>query len=285
MDQEQRRGLVLGGGGVAGIAWEYGVLAALEDPGIDLNAADVVVGTSAGSVVGAALRHGAVQQAYAGQSVPVEAESPEMAGFDVQELMGVFAAAQQEADETSALALIGQYALTVPQERMPEEVRVAMLVSQLASQEWPDRALRVTAVDARTGEFVVYDAEAGAPLARAIMASCSIPGVGPTMPIDDRLLMDGGIRSGTNADVASDCDRVIVIACNPEPERSATGPTLVQAVAQLEANGSVLLIGADDASRTAFGPNPLLMSSRTGSAAAGYAQGSALADEVARFWG
>jgi len=283
MSDRKPRGLVLGGGGVAGIAWEYGLLAALEERGVDLNDADVVVGTSAGSVVGTALRSDAVRAMYDSQFVPIETEAAEMAGFDVQELMAVFAEAQQETDDTAARALIGRYALTVPQERMPEATRIAMLESQLPSRDWPERVLRVTAVDAETGAFVVYDARAGAPLGRAIMASCSIPGVGPTMPIGGRLLMDGGIRSGTNADVADDCDRVIVIACNPEPERSATGPTLAETVAT-RASGSTFVIEADQASRAAFGPNPLLMSSRAGSAEAGFAQGTALAEELAAFW-
>jgi NTE family protein len=220
---------------------------------------------------------------YDAQSVPVETEAAEMAGFDVQALMAVLAEAQEVTDDTAARALIGRYALTVPQDRMPEAVRIAMLESQLPAREWPDRTLRVTAVDAETGAFVVYDARAGAPLGHAIMASCSIPGVGPTMPIGDRLLMDGGIRSGTNADVADDCGRVIVIVCNPEPERSTTGPTLGEVVTA-RADGSTLIIEADEASRIAFGPNPLLMSSRAGSAAAGHAQGAAIPEEVAAFW-
>src|SRR5215469_7069199 len=49
----ERRGLVLGGGGITGIAWEIGVVAGLAEAGIDLSSPDVVVGTSAGSVVGA----------------------------------------------------------------------------------------------------------------------------------------------------------------------------------------------------------------------------------------
>jgi NTE family protein len=50
------RALVLGAGGNAAIAWEVGVLAGLLDVGIDVRTADVVIGTSAGSVVGAPQR-------------------------------------------------------------------------------------------------------------------------------------------------------------------------------------------------------------------------------------
>jgi NTE family protein len=284
MADGMRRGLVLGGGGVAGIAWEYGVLAALRDAGIELNDANVVVGTSAGSVVGTALRQGSAQEAYESQLLPVEDEPEGAAGFDVAGFMGVIAAAQQESDEAAARALIGRYALQVPQDQLPEAARIAMIETQLASTAWPDRTLRIPAIDAETGELVVYDAAAGVPLAAAVMASCSVPGVWPTMPVAGRLMTDGGIRSGTNADLASGNDRVLIIACSPEPERSATGPTLVQTAAALASTGSVLVIQADESSVAAFGPNPLLLSTRAGSAAAGFAQGRRMAEEVAALW-
>ena len=63
------RAVVLGGGGVAGIAWEVGVLATLLEHGIELNDADLVVGTSAGSVVGTALRSGVLRQVLAAQQI------------------------------------------------------------------------------------------------------------------------------------------------------------------------------------------------------------------------
>src|SRR4051812_29393426 len=56
---EGGRALVLGGGGVAGIAWEAGIVTGLRQEGIDLGSADRIVGTSAGSVVGALIATGA----------------------------------------------------------------------------------------------------------------------------------------------------------------------------------------------------------------------------------
>jgi NTE family protein len=47
------RALVLGAGGITGIAWEWGILAGLAEAGVDLAGAGLVIGTSAGSVVGA----------------------------------------------------------------------------------------------------------------------------------------------------------------------------------------------------------------------------------------
>ena len=283
-DQGRRRGLVLGGGGVAGIAWELGVLAALIEAGIDIEDADVVVGTSAGSVVGTTLRQGAVPAAYALQFAPVEDEAPETSGFDVERFRAVIASAQEQPDEVAARSTIGRYALSVPQDRMPAAARVAMIESQLPAKDWPERDLRITAVDAETGEFVVQTRASGVPLAAAVMASCSVPGVWPTMPVGGRQLMDGGVRSGTNADVADDCDVVLIIACMPEPATSAAGPTMSEVAAEIGRRGRALVVEADAASTLAFGVNPLLMSSRAGSARAGHEQGARIAAEVAAFW-
>src|ERR1700710_2369677 len=141
------RALVLGGGGVAGIAWEYGLLAGLREQGIQLDEADLVVGTSAGSVVGAALRSGGSQEAFESQNVPVEVEEAAMSGFDVNEMMQAFSdAVTNSTSEQSARAAVGVYARSIPESVMPEQVRIEMIAAQLASTEWPDRAFRVTTV-------------------------------------------------------------------------------------------------------------------------------------------
>ena len=261
--EAERRGLVLGGGGVAGIAWELGLLTGLAERGVDLARADVVVGTSAGSVVGATLLQGGLAEAYRNQAVPVEVENPGMGGFDLEELMAVLATAvQSSGSEQEARARIGAYAQSAPAAAIPEADRVALIGSLLPSPEWPPGDLRVTAVDATDGSFTVYESSSGVPLAVALTASCAVPGVGPTMTINGRPFMDGGMRSGTNADVAQDCDRVLVVACLPEAAESRLGPSLTEAVAQLRESAEVLVVEADLDSRTAFGANPLLMSVR-----------------------
>lgn len=74
-------GLVLGGGGVTGIAWELGMLAGLAEAGIDLYGADLIVGTSAGSVVGAQITSATpIDELYARQLEPPSAERPERVG-------------------------------------------------------------------------------------------------------------------------------------------------------------------------------------------------------------
>ena len=285
-DAAGRRGLVLGGGGIAGIAWELGLLAGLREQGVDLADADVVVGTSAGSVVGTVLRQGGLGAAYAAQSVPVTVEDTGMSGFDLAELMAVFAAAAQvPGGEQAVRAEVGAYARRYPGGAAAEAERVGRIASLLPSPDWPPGDLRVTGVDAEDGTFLVHDASSGVPLPVALAASCAVPGVGPTITVAGRPVMDGGMRSGTNADVAQGCGRVLVVACNPEPPQSPLGPSLPRAVAALSAEAEVLVVEADAASRAAAGTNPLLMSTRGASAAAGFAQAATVADRVRHFWG
>jgi NTE family protein len=152
--------------------------------------------------------------------------------------------------------------------------------------QWPAAELRVTAVDVTNGTFRVLDASSGVPLAVALSASCAVPGVSPTITVDGRPHMDGGMRSGTNADLAQDCDRLLAVACLPEAPENPLGPTLQQMVAGLRhASAAVLVVESDAGSRTAFGANPLLMSTRGASAEACFRQSADVVEEVRAFWG
>ena len=165
-----------------------------------------------------------------------------------------------------------------------------MLVSTLGAQfpaafGWPAAPLGITVVNAETGEFRVLDKSSGVPLSRAVAASCSVPLVFPAVEIDGALYMDGGMRSATNADLATGFDKVLVLSCGPEDPQSPLGPQLDAAVDGLRASGSeVLVLGADAESLAAFGGNSLAASSRIPSALAGRRQGASVADEVRAFW-
>jgi NTE family protein len=104
------RALVLGGGGVAGIAWELGLLSGWAAEGVDVTAADLVVGTSAGSVVGAQLRlDGDLQTLYARQLLPPVGEMK--VEFDGVSTMTAFADAMKGATgEQDARARLGALA-------------------------------------------------------------------------------------------------------------------------------------------------------------------------------
>ncbi|MCC9146733.1 MULTISPECIES: patatin-like phospholipase family protein [unclassified Arthrobacter] len=284
----ESRAVVLGGGGVAGIAWEIGLLGELLDQGIDLNEADLVVGTSAGSVVGAALRFGqvaaavAAQQGAADRTASPDYQEPDT--FDGERFMNLIGAAGSGGGgEKAARARLGQVALKADT-ALSEDAWVGSIRSLVPYPVWPDRAFGVTAVDAEDGSFRVFDAGSGVDLALAVTASCTVPTVWPPVHIDGRAYMDGGMRSGTNADVAEGNDRILVISCGIEAPQSPFGPTLPQAIKTLEKNGQVFLIEADAYALQAFGTNMLLDSTRRPSLEAGRRQAKGIAEALRRFW-
>ncbi|MER6588334.1 MULTISPECIES: patatin-like phospholipase family protein [Micromonospora] len=274
------RALVLGGGGVTGVAWELGLLAGLAGHGLRLDEAELVVGTSAGSVVGAQVRSGTpVTQLYEAQLRPPREEVPARLGTGV--LLRWAWAGGRGRDAARARARIGAMALSA---RTPsEQSRRAVIAARLPSSDWPAARLLVTAVDAASGEFVVFDADSGASLVDAVGASCAVPGVWPPVTIGDRRFVDGGVRSPVNADLAAGCERVVVLA----PTRAAVGPMprlSAQVTALREAGARVAVVSPDRAARTAIGRNVLDPARRAASARAGFAQADTVAAEVAGVW-
>jgi NTE family protein len=276
--------LVLAGGGVAGIAWELGVLRGLRDadPGLAdrVIGADLVVGTSAGSAVGAQITSGVdLDDLYAAQlsnaSAEIEVE------LDMDQLFGRLAEAVAAA--TSPVDLrraIGVVALDT--ETVPEPVRHAAIEARLPLPRWPDRDLRIPAVDAQSGEVIVFTRDSGVRLVDAVAASCAVPGVWPPVTIGERRYIDGGVRSSTNADLAAGTDRVLVIlpslADQPDPFSRLDEETEALRPA------AVLAVRADAASAAAFGTNPLSPATRAPSARAGREIGRSRAAEIAAFW-
>jgi NTE family protein len=270
--------LVLGGGGVAGIAWELGVVAGLRDGGVDVTAPDVAVGTSAGSVVGAQVLGGAdVDELYERQLGPAATSGEPVIAFDLDALMPIFREMAADPDDVRRRARIG--ALAVAADTPPESVRRAIIAGRLPSHEWPGIRLVVTAVDVASGEFVTFDRDAGVGLIDAVAASCAVPGIWPPVTIDGRRYMDGGVRTVTNADLAADHDRVLVLVPIKGFGQYETE------IAAMEANGRVVVsVVADDSSAAAIGPNPLDPATRKPAAEAGRRQGLAAAAEVAARW-
>ncbi len=273
------RALVLGGGGVTGIAWGLGFLTGLLDEGLDLHNADLIVGTSAGSSVGAQITGGmALAQLYARQ---LEPSSEQAANFDAEAMGRTFAAIMQEVgpDPTAIRQRIGQMALGVS--GVSEAERRAIIASRLPNPEWPAQRLVIVAVDTGTGEPRFFDRDAGVLLTDAVAASCAVPGVWPPVTIGDHRYMDGGVRSVTNADLAQGARRVLVLSLL---KLDAQSP-LPGEVAALEASGSAVRVAEPDAASVeAIGPNVLDPARRAGTAQAGRDQGRGQAAELKAFW-
>jgi NTE family protein len=279
---DQRTALVLGGGGITGIAWEIGMLAGLAEAGVDLSGADLVVGTSAGSVVGAQLTSGApLEELYARQLQPAAGEK---AGRLARSTLARFAWAmlRTRGDQAAFRRRIGSIALAAEKAGLTpsEQERLDVIGARLVSREWPDRSFTVTAVDAETGEFTPFDRASGVPLVQAVAASCAVPGVYSPVTIDGRRYVDGGMRSAANADLAQGYERLVVLAPIPR----GVGP-MASVDAQVTAMvARVAVVSPDAASKTAIGKNVLDPAARAPSARAGRAQAAAVAAQVAEVW-
>ena len=195
------KALVLGGGGVTGIAWEIGILAGLAERGVDLTDADLVVGTSAGSVVGVDVRSGTgLSDLYKAQTQP-PGNSEIYARMGLGVMLKYLQAMAFTRQPEAARAKVGAMALRAKTET--EEARRRVIESRLPVLDWPAGKLQITAVDALTGDLVVFDAASDVRLLDAVGASCAVPGIWPPVTINGRRYIDGGIRSAANADLAA----------------------------------------------------------------------------------
>lgn len=273
------RALVLGGGGVAGVAWEIGLLHGLAEAGVDLSDADVVIGTSAGAAAGGQLTSGVpLKDLYERQLAGTSREIVARVGMKLPAAMMV-AMLRSGKDAQKFRRHIGAMALRA--HTLPEADRLAAIASRLPVHEWPARVLRVTAIDATTGDFVVFDRDSGVPFVEAVAASCAVPGVWPPVTIGDRRYIDGGMRSAANADLAAGAERAVVIA--PIIRGGGPMPKVAAEIAAL-APMPVALVSPDEASSAAFGRNALDPAVRGPAARAGFAQAATVADRVRAVW-
>jgi NTE family protein len=285
-----RRALVLAGGGVAGIAWETGILRGIADESPAaaqrLVQSDVLVGTSAGSTVAAQISSGYSLEALFDRQV-AETSAEIDPGVDIDAITELFLDALREPrthgwDPTrKRLQRIGAVALAT--DTVPETVRRDVIAQRLPMHEWPDRVLRIVAIDTETGELVVFDRDSGIGLVDAVAASCAVPGAWPPVTITGRRYMDGGVNSSVNIEIAGDCDVAVVLVPSGADAPSPFGPGPAGEIAAFA--GETFSVFADEESLAAFGANPLDPRCRIGSARAGRAQGRREAQGVAGFLG
>ena len=276
---------MLAGGGVAGIAWEIGILRGIADASPatadTLRESDVLVGTSAGSTVAAQLVSGlSLDELFERQ---IEASTTELnPNVGVEEITELFLTAMtQPGSKAEKLQRIGSVALST--ETVSEVVRRQVIEHRLPEHDWPQRVLRISAIDTATGELVTLDRNSGVNLVDAVAASCAVPGVWPPVTIGGHRYMDGGVGSTVNLELAADCDVVVALLPQGRTSPSPFGTGAVEEVDNFP--GSAFGVFADDGSLEAFGRNPLDPACRAPSARAGREQGRRVAGEVAEFLG
>jgi NTE family protein len=290
------RALVLGGGGSAGNAWVIGVVAGLFDAGLDVTEADLIIGTSAGSTAAAQITSATPTELLAAilAAAPQQRTGPvasdggraqaRPAADHMERTSRIIAAAEDAADMRRRLGAAA-LDLDAGSDGSGQARWRATVAARLPSQRWPERTMLITAVDARTGEPVVFDRHSGVDLVDAVAASCAS---GFPYGIGDSRFIDGGYRrSSENADLAAGYGRVLVLSPFGGRSRApqAWGMHLAVQVDELRASGSrVETILPDSSSREAFGSNMMDLSARPPAARAGYDQGRALAGQLTEFW-
>ncbi|MEV0354198.1 patatin-like phospholipase family protein [Nonomuraea sp. NPDC050680] len=242
------RALVLGPGGVPGTAWMAGLAAGLRRRGVDLADADLIVGTSAGAIVGAMLATGQDLDQLATRTGPdrdpgqkqdgrstssptdpqpdLQPDSqtdsqtdswtdkqtgpPRHPRTDPARMAEVFTVlGDRTLDPQEARRRVGRIALEAP--TMLEEERIALMESLITARRWPDRRLLITAVDAETGEPKVWDRDSGAPLVAAVAASSAMPGAYPPITINGHRYIDGALAGGANVALATGARVVLLV--------------------------------------------------------------------------
>jgi NTE family protein len=290
-----RVGLVLGGGGVVGQAYHSAVLAVLQhDLGFDARTADMIVGTSAGSITGTLLRLGVSPEDLAAWTVKAplsgdeyvlrrltETVAPPLAPFNPLHLL------------RRPLRLPGphllQRALTRPLQFRPFAAGMTLLapgrhdiVEQLAALReleeagWPEPDLWICAVRRRDGRRVVFGRPGSppAPIHLAVAASCAVPGYFAPVRIGDRSYIDGGVHSPTNAAVLRGAGLDVVLVVSPmsgpagwRPDihaaaRRHAGRLLDREIRALEAEGVRTVVFAPGADEQAVMGNDMLSRER-----------------------
>ena len=294
-DSSNTRALVLAGAGAAGNAWELGLIAGLAGAGVDLTAADVIIGTSAGSTVAAQITSGTrpvelyaailaeVPQARADDVRSDRRRAPSLSGPDYMEWSNKIIASAEDASDMRRK--IGAAALEMDASDGSRQTQWHDIVAaRLPSHHWPHPRVLIPALDARTGDPVVFDRHSGVGLVDAVAASTSAM---TPYRIGENAYLNGGYRRSSNADLAAGYGRVLVL--EPFGGRSRTpqewGMDLATQVDELRAGGSkVETVFPDAGAGDVFNANALDPSTRPPAARGGYDQGRALAVQLAEFW-
>jgi NTE family protein len=292
-----RTALVLAGAGAAGNAWELGLIAGLADAGVDVTDADLIIGTSAGSTVAAQITSG-TRPAELYAAVLAEAQRPQGSrpradggrrpSSSVPNYLewsnGIIASAADASDMRRRMSSAARE-LAAPDGSDSARWR-NVVATRLPNHDWPQQLVLIAAVDADTGEPVVFDRHSGVELVDAVAASTSNGFAGPYR-IGGRRYINGGYRRSENADLAAGYARVLVLSPFAGASRmpGEWGMDLASQIDELRAGGSeVEAVFPDAGAGDVFNAGAMDPSTRPQAARGGHDQGQALAGRLAAFW-
>jgi NTE family protein len=238
----------MGGGGFVASSWITGLITGMGESGIDVRDADVLIGTSSGARVALQLASGTpLEEVFAGQvGAGRHFDAAPQVGrrsgaVDMSQVQQEVARAKKlGGDRAAILRRIGQLALTLagPDKR-------ALGTTQLPMEHWPERRIRLIALNAETGVRRAFDRESGISLVDALRATTASFGAAPVW-FEGQPYIDGGYYSSDNADLAAECGRVLVLALKA-PTWAMRLVSLEDGIAELRALGAeVELIQPDD---------------------------------------
>lgn len=277
--------LVLGGGGVAGIAWMTGLFLGLSERNVDLRDADLTIGTSAGATLAAQLGSTASLDELFQRFVTPSSQSGEIEPDArlLESFRQFRSTLLSTLDPAERIRRIGKWALETP--TVPESERRAVVARRLPNHYWPEAETQIVVVDAHSGEMIVFDRNSQVDLVDAVTASCAVPGIWPPVTIHGRRYIDGGVRSAENADLAKGYERILILSPMGTTLPRIGGNSLNEQIELLHnAGGKTCLVSLDAKSRGAIGLNPLSLLTRRPAAEAGRQQGRRIAADVSTFW-
>ncbi|WP_330275958.1 patatin-like phospholipase family protein [Lentzea sp. NBC_00516] len=210
--------MTLGGGGMLGTAWQAGLLHGIQESGVSLAAVDAVIGTSAGSIVGALLRTGVhlgpelVERLQASAASLAASQAPAGGTHPGRDPVAVLLNAMAAVDTTDphmSARRLGEEALLAA--TIPENTYCAAFEA-LVGREWPV-GFCCASTEVATGRVRALNASTGVPLFVAVAASAAIPMVFPSVRVRGMPYFDGGVIDSLNLDLATGHDAVIAVSC------------------------------------------------------------------------
>jgi NTE family protein len=278
----RHRALVLGGGGVAGAAWQLGMICGLAQRGVDLVAADVVIGTSGGALTAAQITSGTSLNDLLDLGLASRAKGlTQIRRPGALKRMRAGRAMTRARDDQDAGIQVGRLALRA--KTISEAQRRLTVASRLTETAWPGQPVVITAVDALTGELALFRRDSDVELIDAVLASSAAPLVWPAATVHGRRYIDGTVRSPANVDLAAGYERVVVLA--PVTDFARASSAIPAQVEQLGASTRVVVISPDASSLAASDPASLDPDDRAVAVLGGQSQSASVLDEVSAIWG
>lgn len=268
-----RRGLVLGGGGFAASAWEFGLLSGMAAAGVDLRQSDLFVGTSSGARVALYLACRAdLEELFRQQVGPLPGPPSSPLPVDWRRIRTEWAQAMELGGSSAEiLRRIGKLAVEVANSGGEERRKV--VAGLLPTQTWPEKDLAIVAVNADTGERRAFTRDSGIELVDAVMATSAFWGWPPGV-FEGQRYFDGGFYSSDNADLAAGCEEVLILALHA-PAGALHIASLGDGVKKLRDGGAkVQVVQPDKEGMEAFGGvSPMNPAVRALASEAGRTQG------------